>query len=60
MPRFSSEHLCIEWTAINQRFSADIRQSVVDFFPSARGPVVRSLLSRNAARPVRIAVSVQR
>lgn len=31
MPRFSSEHLCIEWTAINQRFSADIRQSVVDF-----------------------------
>ena len=31
MPRFSSENLCIEWTAINQRFSADIRQSVVDF-----------------------------
>src|SRR5690554_570357 len=31
MPRFSSEHLCTEWTAINQRFSADIRQSVVDF-----------------------------
>lgn len=31
MPRFSSENLCIEWKAINQRFSADIRQSVVDF-----------------------------
>jgi len=29
MPRFSPEHLCSEWVAINQGFSDDIRQVVI-------------------------------
>jgi diguanylate cyclase len=31
MPRFSTEQLCTEWTAINQRFSAEVQQFVIDF-----------------------------
>ncbi|MET4001029.1 diguanylate cyclase [Marinobacterium sp. MBR-109] len=31
MPRFSSEHLCTEWTSINQRFTAEIQQFVINF-----------------------------
>ncbi|KXS50692.1 MAG: diguanylate cyclase, partial [Marinobacter sp. T13-3] len=31
MPRFSSEHLCSEWLAINARFTADAQRFVIDF-----------------------------
>lgn len=31
MPRFSTDQLCTEWTAINQRFSAEVQQFVIDF-----------------------------
>lgn len=31
MPRFSTDQLCTEWTAINQRFSAEVHQFVIDF-----------------------------
>jgi len=31
MPRFSSEHLCSEWLAINDRFTADAQRFVIDF-----------------------------